>query len=96
MSDLTNLDDVSGAELGAEQIRGILRQIDLDLLNLVREGKLSALKYKVGGAGGQTTDRAANLHALLAARDHYQRLLNACPVWSVSAGEVSREDRRKE
>lgn len=87
MSDLTNLDAVSGPELAADQIRGILRQIDLDLMNLVRDGKLSALKYAVGGAAGQSTDRAANLQALLAARDHYHKLLSQQPGWAVSQAE---------
>ncbi|WP_437225304.1 hypothetical protein SH661x_004006 [Planctomicrobium sp. SH661] len=84
MSDLSNLDSVQGVELSAEQMRGILSQIDLDLLNLVRDGKLSALKYGVGGAAGQQTDRAANLRALLEARDYYQKLLSSQPGWTVS------------
>lgn len=88
MSDLTNLDGVQGTELGTEQIQGILAQIDLDLLNLVRDGKLAALKYSVGGAGGAQTDRAANLRALLEARDYYQKLLDDRPAWVVSQGEV--------
>jgi hypothetical protein len=88
MAELPNLDGVSAAELTPDQIRGILAQIDLDITNLVRDGKLSALKYGIGGAAGQTTDRAANLQALLAARDHYQKLLDAQPAWTTSRGEV--------
>ncbi len=84
MADLPDLSTVSGENLTLEQIRGILAQIDLDITNLVRDGKLAALKYGIGGAAGQSTDRAANLHALLAARDHYQRLLNSQPGWAVS------------
>jgi len=84
MADLPDLSTVSGENLTLEQIRGILAQIDLDITNLVRDGKLSALKYGIGGTAGQSTDRAANLHALLAARDHYQRLLNSQPGWAVS------------
>lgn len=90
MSDLTNLDNVQGTELSAEQIRGILAQIDLDLLNLVRDGKLSALKYGVGGAAGQQTDRAENLRALLAARDYYHKLGSEQPGWAVSQADFSR------
>ncbi len=88
MSDLTDLNGVTGSELSEEQIRGILAQIDLDLMNLVRDGKLSALKYSVGGAAGQSTDRAANLNALLAARDMYQKLLDQKPRWSVNRADV--------
>ncbi len=89
MADLTDLSSVSGVELNEEQIRGILEQIDLDILNLLRDGKLSALKYGLPGPAGQQTDRAANLHALLAARDHYQSLLAGCPAWVTSQAEGS-------
>jgi len=88
MSDLTNLDQVTGTELTVPQIQGILAQIDLDLMNLVRDGKLAAMKYSIGGATGQSTDRAANLQALLAARDTYQTLLQSRPGWAVSQGEA--------
>ena len=84
MTDWTNLDDLSGDELSEEQLRGILNQIDLDITNLLRDGKLSALKYSVGGAGGRTTDRAANLKALLEARKYYQQLYDALPGWVIS------------
>lgn len=84
MADLTNLDGQSGVELSDAQIHAILAQIDLDIMNLVRDGKLSALRYGVAGPAGQTTDRAANMAALLAARDHYQRLLAARPAWITS------------
>lgn len=96
MSDLTNLDGVQGTELSADQIQGILAQVDLDLLNLVRDGKLAALKYSVGGAGGAQTDRAANLQALLQARDYYQKLLNDRPTWVVSQGEVCDRSRLRD
>ncbi|MCA8997249.1 MAG: hypothetical protein KDA36_09270 [Planctomycetaceae bacterium] len=88
MPDLPDLSTVSGDELTPQQINGILAQIDLDITNLVRDGKLSALKYGIGGAAGQSTDRAANLHALLAARDHYQKLLQASPAWTTSQADV--------
>ena len=88
MADLSDLSSVSGEELTEAQIRGILAQIDLDITNLLRDGKLSALKYAVGGAAGRTTDRAANLRALLEARRHYEELLRAKPGWEVSQGEV--------
>jgi hypothetical protein len=87
MADLTDLSAVAGDELTESQVRGILAQIDLDIMNLVRDGKLSALKYAVGGAAGQQADRAANLQALLAARTHYERLLSVRPGWQVSVGD---------
>ena len=79
MSDLTDLSTLSGDDLSEAQIKGVLAQIDLDITNLVREGKLSALKYAGGGPNGQSTDRAANLRALLAARKHYEGLLRSLP-----------------
>lgn len=91
MSDLDDLSSVSGDELSEDQIRGILAQIDLDITNLLRDGKLSALKYSVGSREGRTTDRAANLRALLEARQHYQQLLNSLPSWTVSRGETEDE-----
>ena len=82
--DLPDLSTVTAAELTPPQIRGILAQIDLDVTNLVRDGKLSALKYGLDGPAGQHTDRAANLHALLAARDYYQQFLAHQPAWTTS------------
>lgn len=82
--DLPDLSTLSAAELTDPQLRGILAQIDLDIANLARDGKLSALKYGLEGPAGQHTDRAANLHALLAARDYYQQLLAGRPAWVAS------------
>ena len=84
MADLEDLSSVSGGDLSADQIKGILAQIDLDITNLLRDGKLSALKYGIAGQGGQQTDRASNLRALLEARRHYEGLLRALPGWEVS------------
>ncbi len=86
MSDLESLEGAKGDTLTEVQIRAILAQIDLDVMNLLRDGKLAALKYSVGGNAGATTDRAANLQALLAARQHYQQLLSTLPAWELSQG----------
>lgn len=84
--DLPDLSTLSGHELTPVQLYGILGQIDLDIANLLRDGKLAALKYGVGGPAGSQTDRAANLQALLAARDHYQQLLSSLPVSVITQG----------
>ncbi|MBT4865346.1 MAG: hypothetical protein HON53_09530 [Planctomycetaceae bacterium] len=84
MADLSDLSTVSGTELTEAQIKGILAQIDLDVTNLLRDGKLSALKYGLAGQGGHSTDRAANLKALLEARSLYEQLLKSRPSWEVS------------
>ncbi|MCA8989396.1 MAG: hypothetical protein KDA78_17230 [Planctomycetaceae bacterium] len=100
MADLTDLSGVSGSGLSVEQIRGILSQIDLDVLNLLRDGKLSALKYGVGAGAKASVDRGANLMALLKARVHYEELLRSTEEriaresepehggWEVSQGEL--------
>ena len=93
MSDLSDLDDLTGEDLTEAQIRGVLRQIDLDITNLVRDGKLSALKYASRGAAGRTADRAGNLRALLEARAYYERLLQALPAWIVSRDECESSHR---
>ncbi len=88
MADLTNLEQVAGDDLSEVQVKGILAQIDLDITNLVREGKLSALNYSIAGQAGRTADRAGNLRALLEARMHYEALLKSIPSWNVNqAGE---------
>ena len=84
MTDLPDLSTVSGDDLSVEQLQGILNQIDLDITNVLRDGKLSALKYSISGSGGQSTDRAANLNALLEARAHYEKLLREAPAFEVS------------
>lgn len=86
MSDLSDLNELDGSALTESQIRAILNQIDLDVLNLLRDGKLAAAKYTTPGPGGETMDRAAGLLALLAAREKYESLLAALPSWQMSQG----------
>ena len=84
MNDVAQLSEIEGEAITEPQIRGIIAQIDLDLTNLVREGKVSALKYGIPGNAGLQTDRAANLRALLEARQHYDSLLRSLPAWETS------------
>lgn len=84
MNDVADLTEIEGVAITEPQIRGLLAQIDLDIINLVRDGKLSALRYGMAGAAGLQTDRAANLRALLEARSHYESLLRERPAWVVS------------
>jgi hypothetical protein len=79
--DLPDLSSVSGNDLTDEQLRGIIAQIDLDITNLLRDGKLSALRYGTPGEPSALTDRAANLKSLLEARSQYQKLFEARPAW---------------
>ena len=84
MNEIAELSEIEGQPITEPQIRGILTQIDLDITNLVRDGKLSALSYGIPGGAGLQTDRAANLRALLEARQHYVELLQSLPAWEVS------------
>ena len=86
MSDLSDLNDLDGAGLTEAQIQAILNQIDLDVLNLLRDGKLAASRYATPGPSGATMDRAAGLQALLAAREKYEALLRSLPAWEESQG----------
>jgi hypothetical protein len=81
MTDLTSLDGLKGVELTDEQIQGLLNQIDLDIANLVREGKLSAGKY-ASPAGN--VDRGASLQGLIQARDYFTKLLQSRGGWEVT------------
>lgn len=80
MADLTDLTTASGTELTAAQINGILNQIDLDIFNLVRDGKLAASKYYKNGSAGAGMDRSLNLQELRKTRESYQKLLDAMPA----------------
>jgi hypothetical protein len=80
MADLANLDSLSGDDLTEEQIRGMIRKIDLNIANLMNDGKLGAARIAENYAGGQSVDRAAALDAMLKARSAYQRILDDIPV----------------
>lgn len=84
MPELTSLDELNGQPLTEAQLQGILNQLDLDIANLARDGKLAALPETE--ETGAATDRASNLRALLDARQHYEALLRAFPAWEVSQG----------
>ena len=58
------------------ELRSLITAIDDNVRDLMADGKLAAAKYTAGD-GGVSTDRAAGLKALLEARSHYQRLLDA-------------------
>jgi hypothetical protein len=87
MPELTSLDDLSGRDLNESQLQGLVAQIDLDIANLLQDGKLAAGRYTLDGAGGISVDRAANLQALLAARAFYTQQLQALPTWQTSSVE---------
>lgn len=90
MADLTNLDNVDGSDLTEAQIKGILAQIDLDIHNLMRGGKLATLVYGQGRAQagtGRWANRAEALRGLREARELYTRMLNSLPAFEISQQE---------
>lgn len=94
MADLVSLDSLSGEEISDEQLHGLINQLDLDIANLLRDGKLSALNYGVGRAArgtGRWANRGEALQAMTEARQLYQGILDrrtaadeAAPAFSVS------------
>lgn len=84
MADLENLDSLTGDDLTEDQIRGLIRKIDLNIANLMNDGKLGAARIAENYAGGQSVDRAAALDAMLKARAVYQQILEDIPTVVVS------------
>lgn len=84
MADLANLDSLTGDDLTEDQIRGLIRKIDLNIANLMNDGKLGAARIAENYAGGQSVDRAAALDAMLKARAVYQQILEEIPTVVVS------------
>lgn len=84
MADLTNLDSLTGDDLTEAQIRGLIRKIDLNIANLMNDGKLGAARIAENYAGGQSVDRTAALQAMLQAREFYQKLLEDSPTMVIS------------
>jgi len=84
VADLTNLDSLTGDDLTEAQIRGLIRKIDLNIANLMNDGKLGAARIAENYAGGQSVDRTAALQAMLQAREFYQKLLEDSPTMVIS------------
>ena len=84
MADLTDLDSLTGDDLTESQIRGLIRKIDLNIANLMNDGKLGAARIAENYAGGQSVDRTAALQAMLQAREFYKKLLEDSPTMVIS------------
>ena len=84
MADVADLNSLTGNDLTEDQIRGILRKIDLNIVNLMNDGKLGAARIAENYAGGQSVDRAAALDAMLKARGVYEALLRDVPTMVIS------------
>lgn len=87
MPDLPDLSSVAGQPLSAEQIDGIIAQIDLDIVNFLRDGKLAAINYSLPGDAGRSMNRAINLKTLVEAREYYEGLRSKLPAWEISQAE---------
>jgi len=75
VADLTDLSSVSGDDLTESQIRGIIAQIDLNILNLLRDGKLGTARIAENTPGGKDVDRSAAIRELRETRQFYVDVL---------------------
>lgn len=79
MADISTLSSLSGEQITTAQIQAIINQIDIDVANLTRDGKLGTAIYSFGRGvkgTGRFTDRAQAMRALLEARTYYEALLH--------------------
>ena len=81
MADLTDLDSVSGSDLTEEQVRGIISKIDLNIYNLLNDGKLGLARIAENTPGGKEVDRSVAIQQLRELRSFYVDVLqNLNPV----------------
>jgi len=81
MSDVSHFDDVQASDLTADQIRGIIQQLDLDLYNLARDGKDAGATYRVGD---RTVSKVEWVRELRKTRRYYADLLARIPAAEVT------------
>ena len=81
MTDVVNFDGVEGTDLTADQIRGIITQLDLDLYNLARDGKHAGATYRVGD---RMVSKAEWVRQLRETRQYYAQLLARIPTMAVT------------
>jgi hypothetical protein len=81
MADVTHFDDVTGADLTDDQLRGIIKQLDLDLYNLARDGKNAGATYRVGD---RMVSKAEWIAQLRETRAYYQSILDRQPAMAVT------------
>lgn len=80
MADLTSLSQLGdGSALTEAQIQAIINQIDLNIVNLMRDGKLGAARHQQYGAEGGEVDRSGAMREMMKARAIYEQMLHNIP-----------------
>jgi hypothetical protein len=79
MADVASFDGISADPLSYDQIQAIINQIDLNIYNLMLEGKNATLYYQQNGPAGKMADHARALEALMLAKKQYQVMLDQIP-----------------
>ena len=77
VTDVTDFSGVTGQELTADQIRGIVKQLDLDMYNLVRDGKNAGATYRIGD---RMVSKVEWMRQLRETRQYYAELLARLPA----------------
>jgi len=72
MADITSLSSLTGDDITADEITGLLKQIRLNIANIMLEGKDGARVHKVAD---RMRDRAKELDALLRQEQYWQERL---------------------
>lgn len=83
MPDVSDFNDVSADALTESQIQGIIRRIDLNIYNILRN-KWDAVDYAEFGTAGHRQDGTKLLAELREQRKFYAGLLEELPVFEVT------------
>ena len=81
MNDVTSFDNVTGSDLTSDQLRGIIKQLDLDLYNLARDGKDAGATYRLGD---RMVSKAEWVRQLRETRQYYAKLLAQLPAMTIT------------
>ncbi len=76
MADVTNIDNVEGTDLTEAQIKGFIRQIDINIWNLIQD-KSRLAPYE---AGDVEVDHDKAIAELRATREMYVKMLTELPA----------------
>jgi hypothetical protein len=81
MTDITAIGSIpDGTGLSDAQLQGMIDQIDLNIYNLVKDGKHATLPYTKFGDVGHKADPAQAIKALQDLRTHYKTLMEESPA----------------
>lgn len=79
MADVSSFDGISADPLTTQQIQAIINRIDLNIYNLMGDGKLCAIRNGQNGPTGTQVDRSVGLAELRRTREFYVKMLEDQP-----------------